>query len=224
MASTPAAISALARAGVSRLTPTAAATRSRPCSSLLASGNCRRFMMSLTVMRPRSVPCSSTTGSFSMRCSPSVRSASSSVVPTGAVIRLSFVIASCTGRSRLRSNCRSRLVMIPTSLPCSSTIGTPEILNRAIRLAASRIGRSGASVIGFRIIPLSERFTRSTSPAWRSMVMFLWTTPMPPARAMAMAISASVTVSMAAAISGMLRSMPRLKRVPTWTSRGCTVA
>jgi hypothetical protein len=31
-------------------------TRSRPCSSLQALGNCRRLKMSLTVMRPRSRP------------------------------------------------------------------------------------------------------------------------------------------------------------------------
>ena len=62
-------------------------------------------------------------------------------------------------------------------------------------------------MIGLRIIPLSLRLTRSTSAAWRSGVMFLCSTPMPPARAIAMAMSASVTVSMAAEMSGMLRGM-----------------
>jgi hypothetical protein len=57
-------------------------------------------------------------------------------------------------------------------------------------------------VIGLRIIPLSERFTRSTSAACRSTDMFLCSTPMPPARAIAMAISLSVTVSIAADTSG----------------------
>ena len=85
---------------------------------------------------------------------------------------------------------------------------------------ASRSGRSGPSVIGLRIIPLSLRLTRSTSAAWRSTVMFLWSTPMPPARAIAMAISASVTVSMAAETSGMLRGMVRVKRLLVETSRG----
>ena len=73
-----------------------------------------------------------------------MRSASSSVVPTGAVTSFSFVIASRSGRSRLRSNCRSRLVMMPTSRPSRSTIGTPEILNRLISASASRSVASGA--------------------------------------------------------------------------------
>jgi hypothetical protein len=106
------------------------------------------------------------------------------------------------------------------SLPCPSTIGTPEILNRRMSWYASRSGRSGPSVIGLRIIPLSLRLTRSTSAACRSTVMFLWSTPMPPARAIAMAISASVTVSMAAETSGMLSGMVRVRRLLVETSRG----
>src|SRR6266851_2963289 len=222
--STPASSSALARACASAVPPTAAATRSRPCWSLLASGCWRRLKMSLMVIKPRRMPCLSTTGSFSMRCLPSRRSASSIVVPTGAVTSLSLVIASLMGRSSWRSNCRSRLVMIPTSLPASSTIGTPEILKRAISWVASRTGRSGPSVIGFRIIPDSLRFTRSTSAAWRSMDMFLWITPMPPSRAMAIAMSDSVTVSIAAETSGMLRGILRVNQDFTSTLRGCTVA
>src|SRR6266853_1130058 len=223
-ASTPRSTNALARACASAVPPTAAATRSRPCWSLLASGCWRRLKMSLMVIKPRRMPCLSTTGSFSMRCLPSRRSASSIVVPTGAVTSLSLVIASLMGRSSWRSNCRSRLVMIPTSLPASSTIGTPEILKRAISWVASRTGRSGPSVIGFRIIPDSLRFTRSTSAAWRSMDMFLWITPMPPSRAMAIAMSDSVTVSIAAETSGMLRGILRVNQDFTSTLRGCTVA
>jgi hypothetical protein len=180
--------------------------------------------MSLTVMRPRSCPCSSTTGSFSIRCLPSIASASSSVVPTGAVTRPSAVIASRSGRSSSRSNCRSRLVMIPTRRPPVSTTGTPEIRKRSISATASRSVASGASVIGFRIIPLSERFTRSTSAACRSTDMFLWITPIPPERAIAIAISDSVTVSIAAATNGMLRTIPRVNRERMSTSRGCTRA
>ena len=111
---------------------------------------------------------------------------------------------------------------MPTSRPSRSTIGTPEILNRIISATASRSVASGGSVIGFRIIPLSERFTRSTSAAWRSIDMFLCSTPIPPARAIAIAIADSVTVSMAAATSGTLRPMARVKRVAVSTSRGCT--
>jgi len=46
----------------------AAATRSRPCSSLQAVGNFCAFSMSLTVIRPMQRYWSSTTISFSMRC------------------------------------------------------------------------------------------------------------------------------------------------------------
>ena len=141
----------------------------------------------------------------------------------GAVTSLSFVITSRIGRSSSRSNCRSRFVMMPTSLPAPSTMGTPEILKRIMSCWASPSGRSGPSVIGFMIMPDSLRFTRSTSAAWRSIDMFLWTTPMPPWRAMAIAISASVTVSMAAETIGMLSGMARVKRLATATLRGWTV-
>ena len=104
--------------------------------------------------------------------------------------------------------------MMPTSLPCPSTTGTPEIWNFAIKPTASRSVASGVSVIGLRIIPLSDRFTRSISDACLSIGMFLWITPMPPARAIAIAISLSVTVSIAAATSGTLSVMPRVSREP----------
>ena len=113
--------------------------------------------------------------------------------------------------------------MIPTSCPSRFTIGTPEILNRFISATASRSVPSGESVIGLRIIPLSDRFTRSTSAAWRSIDMFLWMTPIPPARAIAIAISDSVTVSIAAEAKGTLSVMPRVKRDEVLTSFGCTV-
>ena len=161
----PASTSARARVNASGAPPTAAATHRRPCSSLLALGNWRRLKMSLMVMSPFSTPRSSTTGSFSMRCLARVFSASSSVVPRGAVTSRSLVMASRIGRSSWRSNCRSRLVMMPTRRPASSTIGTPEMRNRSIRCTASRNGRSGPSVMGCRIIPDSLRFTRSTSAA-----------------------------------------------------------
>jgi hypothetical protein len=89
-------------------------------------------------------------------------------------------------------------------------------------LWASRRDGPLRSVMGFMIIPLSERFTRSTSAAWRSMGMFLWMIPMPPSRAMAMAIRDSVTVSMAAEIRGMLSWIRSVRRVTTEVSRGWT--
>ena len=65
-----------------------------------------------------------------------------------------------------------------------------------------RMVMSGETVIGSRITPLSNFLTRATSAAWPSMVMLLWTMPMPPSCAMVMARRASVTVSMAAETSG----------------------
>ena len=72
---------------------------------------------------------------------------------------------------------------------------------------------SGWMVTGFTTIPLSNFFTRRTCAAWSSGDMFLCTTPMPPAWAMAMAMPASVTVSIAAATSGMLSGISRVRRV-----------
>ena len=118
--STPASISAGARGRWRpvrrRPPPRRAAGRAGPC---WRSGCSRRLKMSLTVISPLSTPCASTTGSFSMRCFARIRSASSRLVPTGAVTRLSLVIASRIGWSRLRSNWRSRLVMMPMSRPCA---------------------------------------------------------------------------------------------------------
>src|SRR3990172_524904 len=113
--------------------------------------------------------------------------------------------------------------MMPTRRRFSSTMGTPEMRNRCMRCSASLMGRSGGSVMGSRIMPLSERLTGSTSAPCRSMGRFLWITPMPPRRAMAIAISDSVTASMAAETNGMLSAMPRVRREATSTLRGWIV-
>ena len=72
---------------------------------------------------------------------------------------------------------------------------------------------SGESVIGFTIMPLSDRLTRSTSDACSSIDRFLWMTPMPPCCAIAIASRDSVTVSIAALASGTFRRMLRVNRV-----------
>ena len=74
-----------ARSLASSPTPTAAPTTRRPPSSLVALGNFSLLVKSLTVIRPRSRPPASTSGSFSILCSLSSRSASSAATPTGAV-------------------------------------------------------------------------------------------------------------------------------------------
>ena len=114
---------------------------------------------------------------------------------------------------------------MPSSRPSlrpPSVIGTPEIRYFFISSCASKIRFSGASVIGLTIIPLSERFTRSTSVACSSTDRFLWMTPMPPCCAIAMASSDSVTVSMAALASGTFSGMFRVNFVVTSTWVGTT--
>src|SRR3954465_13579379 len=52
--------------------------------------------------------------------------------------------------------------------------------------------------------------------------MFLWMTPIPPARAIAIAMSDSVTVSMAADANGTFSEIPRVNSDDVLTSFGCT--
>ena len=112
--------------------------------------------------------------------------------------------------------------MIPTRNPSGRTIGTPLIAKRAMSRCASLSEASGPSVMGLRIMPLSDRLTRSTSWAWRSAGMFLWMTPTPPSRATAMAMRASVTVSMAAETRGTWSAMRFVSRVEMSVSLGWT--
>ena len=101
-------------------------------------------------------------------------------------------------------------------------MGTPEIRYFFISSSASKMRSRGESVTGLTIIPLSDRFTRSTSVACSSIDMFLWMTPSAPCCAMAIASSDSVTVSIAALTSGTLRRMLRENRVDTSTCVGTT--
>ncbi len=111
-------------------------------------------------------------GSFSMRCFARMAFAPSSVVPSGAVMRFSWVITLRMGWSKLVSNRRSRLVSMPTSLP-SSVMGTPEMRNLLISAWASATVFSGERKKGSMMTPFSERFTLSTWLACSSIVMFL---------------------------------------------------
>ena len=101
-------------------------------------------------------------------------------------------------------------------------MGTPEILNLRITSSASEILSSGDMVTGSTIMPLSERFTLSTSLACCSMVRLRCITPSPPCCAMAMASRDSVTVSMAALITGMLSAMLRESWVRVSACAGIT--
>ena len=99
--------------------------------------------------------------------------ASAKVVPTGTVTRSLLVITSDTGRLRLSIKRMSRLVMMPSSLPPASVIGTPLILYSPISASASRTLAVTGSVMGSTIMPLSLRLTLRTISACRSIGIFL---------------------------------------------------
>ena len=86
----------------------------------------------------------------------------------------------------------------------------------------SRIEVVEVTVIGSRITPASNFFTRRTSAACWSIDMFLWMMPMPPHWAIVIASRASVTVSIAAERIGMLSWMFLVRRVARETSRDST--
>src|SRR6185437_2216775 len=60
--------------------------------------------------------------------------------------------------------------------------GSPETRYLVMNSSAWRTEISGEIVTGSTIMPLSERFTLSTSSAWRWIGMLRWTNPMPPWR------------------------------------------
>ena len=107
-----------------------------------------------------------------------------------------------------------------TTVPTSSTIGTPLTLYARITARAWAIVALGGSVIGSTITPFSLRLTFSTSRACCSTDRFLWTMPIPPSWASAMASAASVTVSIGADTSGMFSSIVRVSRVCVSASAG----
>ena len=127
MTSTLCSTSAMALSHESPKKPTAAPTRSLPCSSLAALGYLSALTKSLSVMRPWSRPSASTMGSFSTLCRARSPSASSPETPTGAVTSGMRVMTSPTGREGSSSKRMSRLVMMPTRVPSASTTGVPEM-------------------------------------------------------------------------------------------------
>ena len=156
-----------------------------------------------------------------MRCCCKISFAFSRDVPTGTVTRSSEVIHSDTVSKSLVSKRISRFVIIPTRRSFFST-GRPLILYSAMIFLASIIVEDSSTVIGFNIIPLSDRLTRSTIFDCSSIDKFLWITPIPPVLASAIAISLSVTVSIAALSIGIFSSILLVKRVFRFTSLGNT--
>jgi hypothetical protein len=143
-------------------------------------------------------------------------------MPTWPVTSGIAVMTSRTSRRWSVSNRMSRLVTIPSSIPESSTTGTPEMRYWPHSASASPIEASGPIVIGCATMPASDRLTRSTCWAWSSIDRLRCRTPRPPWRAMAIAIRASVTVSIALDSSGILTSMRLERRVVVSTSLGMT--
>ncbi len=111
---------------------------------------------------------------------------------------------------------------MPTRVPSASTMGTPLMWKRSIKFTASWMVFSGDSLIGWVITPCSDRLTRSTSSACRSIDIFRWMTPTPPSRAMATASLDSVTVSIGAETIGARRTIPGKKGLEMSTSLGNT--
>ena len=138
IASTPASTNAEARSIVSAVTPTPAATRKRPFSSLHAIGLSFAFVMSLYVIKPTKRLFLSTTGSFSILFSCNICAAAVRSVCWCVVTRFSLVITSSIVLSKRRSKRKSRFVTIPTKRFSSSTTGIPPIWYSAIIAKASR--------------------------------------------------------------------------------------
>jgi hypothetical protein len=92
-----------------------------------ALGNWSDLTKSFSVIRPRSRPWSSTSGSFSILFWASSRIASSPLIPTWPVTSGILVITSPTSRVGSVSKRMSRLVTMPSSFRSASTTGTPEM-------------------------------------------------------------------------------------------------
>ncbi len=137
----------------------------RPSASLLAFGNCSDFTKSFTVMSPVSRPWVSTIGRRSRLCWRSSSTASSRSMPSWPVMSGIGVMTSLTSvlpHSATGVKRRSRLVTMPSSTWSSSTTGRPETRYWPQRSSSSSSVAFGWIVIGFEIIPVCVRFTRST--------------------------------------------------------------
>ena len=113
--------------------------------------------------------------------------------------------------------------MIPKSSFLSFITGNPDTLYFLIKSTASWSTEFTFNVIGFVIIPLSERLTLWTSSAWRSIVIFLCIKPIPPTLARLIASLDSVTVSIAALSIGTFSTISFVRLVFKLTSLGTTL-
>ena len=110
---TPAAYNASTLARLSEVIPTPAPTSNLPVLSFAAYGWLDNFRISPKVISPISLPFLFTTGNFSILFLEKMSAAFLRSVPSGAVIRFSFVITFSTVLLISFSNLKSRLVSIP---------------------------------------------------------------------------------------------------------------
>ena len=219
--STPASISRSARSKPSSPTLVAAATRRRPCASLVAFGLSCDFSISLTVISPTQLPSASTTSSFSMRCWWSSRLASSWL---DALAHRDQVVAGHQLGDLLRRIGGEADVAVgeDADQPAGALAAGAAILDHrnagnAVRVAsahrASARVASGPMVTGLTTMPRFELLDLADLFGLLGRARLRWMTPMPPAWAMAIARRASVTVSIAADRIGRLRSISPASRV-----------
>ena len=218
--STPASRSAATRSSVSCAVPTAAPTRSRPDGSLQARGNSVAFWKSFTVIMPRS----SCVAVHHQHLLDAV------LVQQQQHFVLRRVLAHGDQALLRRHDRRHRRVELHFEAQVAVRDDADDLgalhhrhAGDALRsgelddLADGHVGRDGDRVADHAALELLDA---RDFGGLASMVMFLWTMPMPPSCAMVMARRASVTVSMAADTSGRLSRMSRVRCVPRSTSRG----
>ena len=152
--------------------------RAAPKSSLQVR-KARRLLESLTVIRPRSFPMSSTISSFSIRLACRILLPPRARCGMEPVMSLSLVITSAIAIEPLLEAER-RIGEDPTRRPFW-------VHRRQEIRSAHHVERFGdlqirGVVTGSRIMPLSDFFTFSTSSACSSIERLRCTTPMPPLR------------------------------------------
>ena len=126
--STPASISACERSNPASPTVEAAATLSRPISSLQAWGFKTDSSVSFSVKSPVSLPLASVTSNFSIRRDFIRLIAASRSTGSRSKARFSEVIITRTGVLSSEAKRMSRLVTMPRTRPCASTTGKPVML------------------------------------------------------------------------------------------------
>mmetsp|Transcript_21962 Transcript_21962/g.58004 ORF Transcript_21962/g.58004 Transcript_21962/m.58004 type:complete len:298 (+) Transcript_21962:261-1154(+) len=200
MASTPAATRLRTRSLSAGRVPTAAATISLFCESLVASGKSIFFCKSFRATRATRQPSAVMMGSLAFFDSISFWFAAGRSTPSGAVTRFANLVMTDPTCVVMRSFTKSvsRFVTKPSSF---DPILPSAVTGKPVKPHVSRSSSSCASVVvvrmhlGSMMKPLLYCFTSNTSLTCSSTKRFVWMTPRLPCSAMAIAILLSVTVS-----------------------------